>query len=176
MKTIDKTIIAFFAAGLASVLVFYITTLSYRLGVERQVSSFTASEFAITNVIFWALLSVAMGLPMALGQIVFLGIPTFILGWYLRAIRWWSTLIMAFMIGTVPTGVYFYLSPTATVFESNRELIPIMGLFGLSGSVVFWLLWRYWVRSDSPFGRPTTIPNTQEKESSEISEANLESA
>ena len=168
MKTIDKIIIAFFAAGIASVVMFYITILSYRLGAERQVSSFTASELAITNVIFWALLSVAMGLPIALGHIVFLGIPAFILGWYLRAIRWWSTLIMAFIIGAVPTGVYLYLSPSSTVFESNRELIPIMGLFGLSGGAVFWLLWRYWVGSASPLGRPTTLPDTQEKESSEI--------
>jgi hypothetical protein len=168
MKMIDKTIIAFFAAGMASVLVFYITILSYRLGVEQQGSSFTISQFAITNVIFWALLSIAMGLPMALGHIVLLGIPIFILGWYLRAIRWWSTLIMAFIIGAVPTGVYLYLSPSPTMFESNRELIPIMGLFGLSGGAVFWLLWRYWVSSDSPLGRPTTSPHTQEKESSEI--------
>ena len=165
MKTIDKTIIAFFAAGLASVLVFYITILSYRLGVERQVSSFTASEFAITNIIFWAILSVAMGLPIALGHIVFLGLPAFILGWYLRAIRWWSTLIVAFIIGAVPTGIYLYLSPSY-IFESNRELIPIMGLFGFSGGLVFWLLWRYWVGTSSPFGRPISLPNAEEEESS----------
>ncbi len=166
MKTIPKTIIAFFAAGIASVVVFYVSILAYTLGVEKQVAPFTQSEVAITNVLFWAILSVTMGLPIALGHIVFLGLPAFILGWYFRVIRWWSTLVMAFIIGAVPTGVYLYLSPPP-IFESNRELAVIMGLFGISGGLVFWLLWRYWVGSSSPLGRPISLPKTREKESSE---------
>jgi len=171
MKTMPKTIVAFLAAGIASVVVFYASILIYRLGSERQVASFTESQFAVTSVIFWAILSVTMGLPIAFGHIVFLGLPAFILGWYFRTIRWWSTLIMAFIIGAVPTGVYLYRSPSY-IIESNRELIVIMGLFGVSGGLVFWLLWRYWVCPSSPFGRPKSSSDPREKETSE---ANLNS-
>jgi hypothetical protein len=166
MKTINRTIIAFFAAGIASVVVFYASILAYRFGAERQVAPFAESQFVVTSVLFWAILSVTMGLPIAFGHIVFLGVPAFILGWHFRAIRWWSTLGIAFIIGAVPTGVYLYLGPPY-LFESNRELIFIMGLFGISGGLVFWLLWRYWVGSSSPFGRTIPLAKTRENESSE---------
>ena len=166
MKTVDKTIIAFFAAGVASVVVFYVTILAHTLETESQVAHFTELDIAVSKVIFWTILSVTMGLPIALGHVVFLGLPAFLLGWYLRAIRWWTTLLMAFIIGAVPMGVYLYRSPSY-IFEANRELIVVMGLFGVSGGLVFWLLWRFWVGSESTFGRPISLPNSREKESAE---------
>jgi hypothetical protein len=89
------------------------------------------------------------------------------IGWYFRSIRWWTTLIAAFMIGALPSTIYVVFAPlgwgkSTYLWQSigvgelmfvASTAIPI-GFAGLSGGLVFWLLWRYWVSPHSPAGRP----------------------
>ena len=99
-----------------------------------------------------------------------LGLPALLIGWYFRAIRWWTTLIVAFLIGIIPPTLSMLAAPIGQpegtpVWQSTdpADLIwvlssaPMFGLIGLSSGLVFWLLWRYWVQPDSPAGRPHQV-------------------
>jgi hypothetical protein len=39
----------------------------------------------------------------------------------------------------------------------------IMGLFGASGGLAFWLVWRYWAYPESPTGRPLSSLEAKEQ-------------
>jgi hypothetical protein len=122
------------------------------------------SDFAV--MFTWASLLMIFPFPVALGYVFLFGLPTLLAGWYLRAIRWWSVLIAAFIIAVVPSTLSVLFAP---IGAGNTYLwqdlgienlafvamgIIIMGFVGLSSGLVFWLLWRYWVYSHSPAGRP----------------------
>ena len=93
------------------------------------------------------------GLP-AFGMIFFLayliggahvlvpGLPAFLLGKQLHAIRWWTCIITAFMIGGLPITLWTWHSSPPMGWQS---VFVGWGLFGVSGGLTFWLLWRYWV-------------------------------
>ena len=83
-------------------------------------------------------------------HIALLGIPIFLLGWYLRLIRWWTALPASFIIGAILT-VFAFLG--GRPFDYFFPLATIMGAFGVCGGLTFWFLWRYWVSPDSPYGR-----------------------
>lgn len=98
------------------------------------------------------------------------GLPALLVGWYFRAIRWWTTLVMAFLIGAIPAALSLLPSPIGQpegtplwrstdpadlVFAGSSILL--LGVVGLSSGLVFWLLWRYWVQPDSPTGRPPQV-------------------
>jgi hypothetical protein len=99
-----------------------------------------------------------------------LGLPALLIGWYFRAIRWWTTLIVAFLIGAIPatlsvlaspigqpegTPLWRSTDPADLIFAGSSALM--FGLIGLSSGFVFWLLWRYWVMPNSPAGRPRPV-------------------
>lgn len=99
-----------------------------------------------------------------------LGLPALLIGWYFRAIRWWTTLIMAFLIGAIPatlslltspigqpegTPLWQSTDPSDLIFAGSSGLM--FGLMGLTSGLVFWLLWRYWVQPHSPAGRPRQL-------------------
>lgn len=108
--------------------------------------------------------------PISFGHVFFLGLPVFLVGWQFRAIRWWSTLLLAFIIGAVPSVLFwfFYLTlrwKEGFFFLQMENMDPsnvaitvglaiIMGGFGLCAGLAFWFLWRFWVSPDSPHGRP----------------------
>lgn len=123
-----------------------------------------------------ALLLVAASVMLLLGFLVslmytfLLGLPALLIGWHFRAIRWWTTLIVAFLIGVIPPTLSMLASPIGQpegtpIWRSTdpADLIwvlssaPLFGLIGLSSGLVFWLLWRYWVQPDSPAGRPRKV-------------------
>ncbi len=124
------------------------------------------------------------GIPIVLAHIILFGLPAFLLGWYFRAIRWWTSLITAFIIGVTPTAAYVFIwglerpfeGPLGLYlglyslclvtiqaildFESMTSVVLIMGLLGVSAGLVYWILWRYWVLPNSPYGRAIIIPNS----------------
>ncbi len=109
----------------------------------------------------------AAGAAIEFGIIVFIialihtfifGAPLFILGLFFKMIRWWTTLIGGFTIGFMP---YTILMLTISIsLDTTKEMFPyvlaislILSLFGVSGGISFWLLWKYWVKKE------TTISN-----------------
>lgn len=117
------------------------------------------------------LIAIFMVGPFSFGHVFLLGLPLLLLSWHFRAIRWWSTLLLSFFIGAVPTVLYWFFYITlkledgklyflqmANMNSSNlaitATLALLMGGFGLSGGLAFWFLWRYWASPDSPYGRP----------------------
>lgn len=139
-----KIIIAFCAAAIAPAIV--LSAIVY----FRMISSVIFSDYRQT----W--LQIA-GSAIGLGVVTFivafmhlfiLGIPLFLLGLRLKMIRWWTTLIGAFIVGSLPCigiGVFFNEGIPGSSFSSVLGDTIIFGLFGMSGGIVFWLLWRYWI-------------------------------
>ena len=83
-------------------------------------------------------------------HVLVLGVPAFLLGKKLHAIRWWTCIITAFVIGGLPvTLLTWHNSPPI----GWQIVFLAWGSLGVSGGFVFWLLWRYWVNGN---GRATT--------------------
>ncbi len=78
------------------------------------------------------------------------GGPLLLLGAWRHAIYWWSCLLIGFLVGLVPTA----LVAGTRLFDAWP-----MGVFGLIGGLVFWLLWRYWVQSAPK--QPVTVSTEQ---------------
>ena len=76
-----------------------------------------------------------------------LGGPLLLLGAWRNAIRWWSCLLIGFLVGFIPSALV-----TGSDFLSAWP----MGLFGLIGGLTFWLVWHYWVQRGPalPFAEP----------------------
>jgi hypothetical protein len=184
MKTIFKTIIALIITALVPVVEYLFLIVLFAglvlLGGDRQ-SALGLKDFA--DMFMWASLMMIFPFPVAIGWVFLFGVPTLLVGWYFRAIRWWSVLIAAFLIGAVPstlsvlfapigwpenTYVWQDLSPENLILVAMS--IIIMGFAGLSGGLVFWLLWRYWVSPHSPAGRPLPLSPRVEINSSGANE------
>ena len=109
-------------------------------------------------------------LVVAFGHILFLGLPMFLLGFYFKAIRWWTSIGGSFIVGALPTAIYFWPLrypmletnsgywdngkmvqtmlhgiPTATGWSDYIGVVIIMGLFGASGGIAFWIVW-HWIQ------------------------------
>ncbi len=75
-------------------------------------------------------------------HVLVLGVPAFLLGKRFRAIHWWTCIIAAFIIGGLPMTLFtWHMSPPM----GWQSIFLGWGLFGASGGLVFWLLWRYWI-------------------------------
>ena len=70
-------------------------------------------------------------------HVLVLGVPAFLLGNRLNAIHWWTCILVAFLIGGSPIGIW----------DGWRSFI-LFALFGASGGFGFWLLWEFWVHAD----------------------------
>jgi hypothetical protein len=115
----------------------------------------------LTTVITPATLAGIMSQSKDFGIIVFviafihllvLGIPAFVWGWASNSINLYSTLITAFIIGAGPSALLILVWPrysySSTDFLQELRFVTIMGLSGLIGGLVFWLIWHYWVKAD----------------------------
>lgn len=99
--------------------------------------------------------SIALGIAtfvVASFHVLILGLPLFLLGLRLRMIRWWTTFLTAFIVGSLPYTSFIIWVPSnipkAPISSVLREGV-IFGYFGLSGGIIFWLLWRYWILGKS---------------------------
>ncbi len=111
-----------------------------------------------------------LGFLLSLMYTFLLGLPALLIGWYFRAIRWWTTMIIAFLIGAIPatlsmltapigqpegTPLWLSTDPADLMWAGSSALL--FGLIGMSSGLIFWLLWRYWVQPGSPAGRPPQV-------------------
>ena len=75
-------------------------------------------------------------------HVLVLGVPAFLLGKKFHAIRWWTCIIVAFLIGGLPITLWTWQASPPMGWQA---MFLGWGLFGVSGGLVFWLLWRYWI-------------------------------
>ena len=134
-----KTLLAFLAAALAPAIIY--TIIFY---FNTPIGSIVSRSDALHESLQYG----AIAFVVAFADLVVLGIPAFFLGMYLRAIRWWTTLLAAFVVGAAPCAIYIWTpSRLGLSLSSYFYSISAFGLLGLSGGLVFWLLWKYWVPS-----------------------------
>jgi hypothetical protein len=134
-----KALLAFLAAALTPATA-YATIYYFNTPIGSTVSRSDALHYSIQ---FGAIAFVV-----AFTDLVVFGIPAFFLAMYLEAVRWWTTLLAAFVVGATPYAVFVW-TPNRSIISLSSYFygITAFGLFGLSGGLVFWLLWRYWVLS-----------------------------
>jgi hypothetical protein len=94
------------------------------------------SAFSLENVIVMGIIFVVTYL-VAGAHVLVLGLPAFLLGQRLHAIRWWTCIVVGFVIGGLPIAIW-----------RGSEFVLWGGLFGASGGFGFWLLWQFWIHSD----------------------------
>ena len=181
MSTAIKTIVSLCITAIVPIGVLFIMGLGFRISAPfiSSISGNTPVEISdisfigtVWNVIWWAIICVAVVAPFSFAHLIFLGIPAFLIGWRLRAIRWWSVLIVSFLIGAIPLPTFAFVRdfqlPSGFDWITSMGIILIgssvviivagvLGLFGVSAGGTFWLIWRYWVSPDSPAGRPLTV-------------------
>jgi hypothetical protein len=75
-----------------------------------------------------------------------LGGPLLLLGAWRHAVRWWSCVLIGFLVGLVPSA----LVAGTPLFDAWP-----LAVFGAIGGLVFWLLWHFWVQR-SPARRAVT--------------------
>jgi hypothetical protein len=172
MRTILKTIIALFITAMTPILeyaciifLFIGLILLSPVAPNSQVDMSGWSDVLI--IAGWMLIMIVLPMPVAFLYVLLVGLPAFLVGWYFRAIRWWTTLITSFLIGAVPAVLTVAFLPTGWSgktyvwqdlnvenFFMMTSSALLMGFFSTSGGLVFWLLWRFWVSPNSPAGRP----------------------
>jgi hypothetical protein len=91
-------------------------------------SSLSSGSILVSVIIFVAAYLIAGA------HVLILGVPAFLLGKRLNAIHWWTCILVAFLIGGLPIGIW----------DGWRNFLPF-GLFGASAGFAFWLLWEFWV-------------------------------
>ncbi len=75
-------------------------------------------------------------------HVLFLGIPAFLVGLRFNALRWWTCMIIAFLIGFLPILLSTWY---ANKLQYGWQTLLPWGLYGVSGGLTFWLLWRFWI-------------------------------
>ena len=162
-KLIPRTIFALLGAAIAPAIIVLIigfggslSSVLFNNGETLRDGNWT-SFFAIVVVI----------LIISSLHVIILGIPAFIMGWYFKTIRWWTSIVVAFFVGALPTAIFLWPLkypelqstssrwdgekmvqtiikgvPTVTGWTDWISAFTVMGLFGVSGGLVFWLIWR----------------------------------
>jgi hypothetical protein len=79
-----------------------------------------------------------------------LGVPAFLLGKWFNAIRWWTCVPVAFLIGSLPMAI---------LGQAGWSAFTSWGLFGAIGGLAFWLLWRFYIRSEKTVETLDNVPS-----------------
>ena len=189
MRMVFKAIVALVITAIVPIVVFFL--IGYLIGMMAIIPSVLSGEFQgkfdnmLINFVWWVLICMILVGPFSFGHVFLLGLPTLLISWHFRAIRWWSTLISSIMIGAIPStiDVFFFQNigwDEPSYFYQNIGNIlslgitagaaTIMGFFGLCGGFIFWLLWRYWVSPNSPEGCPLSSLHKIEIKPSSVNE------
>ena len=127
----EKTVFSFFVVpAMPAIIVACYLVLTYS---TRPISDGSALAFVEIFVLAYLIAGV---------HVLVLGVPAFLLGKQLHAIRWWTCIITAFIIGGLPVTLWTWHDSPPMGWQS---VFLGWGLFGVSGGLVFWLLWRYWI-------------------------------
>jgi hypothetical protein len=166
MKTILRSVLALLAAALAPaglILVPYAAALLLN-GVKEPA--------AWSRFNFW--LSAVLGTSLL--YVVVLGVPAFLLLRWRRATRWWSSIAVGFVLGSVPAAIALWPGGNAgpgnmsshsdgekiiyTMVDGvttragwvrYAEITGMVGLLGALGGLAFWLVW-WSMRSNKTMG------------------------
>jgi hypothetical protein len=101
------------------------------------------------------------------GHVLVLGIPAFLALKHLKLIRWWSSIVVGFLLGSVPAGIFTWPLrssnsnasasywhggkmvqtmvngvPTTAGWIHYAESVAYLGMYGAIGGIAFWLVWR----------------------------------
>ena len=160
MNKINKTIITFVLSTLTPTIawiVFVPVTMMVAVvldpagfGIEgdllTRIGRFIGAEVIVG---FWMLFLVIILAVFVLAfsfiHMLFLGVPIFFIANRFNIIRWYTVLSSSFLIGGIPYIFFRFGSQAYNVIGVS----VIMGLFGVSAGIVFWLLWRYWVSPEN---------------------------
>ena len=102
-KLIPRTVLALFGAAVAPSIIALVIGLMgiilaiLNVGKIQQNGNWT--PFIAVLVIIFVVSSM---------HVVVLGIPAFIIGWYFKAIHWWTSILVAFLVGAVPTAIFLW--------------------------------------------------------------------
>jgi hypothetical protein len=95
-----------------------------------------ATQFSLAEVLVWTLILYFYALVAS----VVLGLPAYLILRRIRAIRWWSTALAGFVIGSV---VISLVDPRrAGVFAAEPSLGFLWSTVGALSSFTFWVIWR----------------------------------
>ena len=107
----------------------------FALGIRPSLSSTFQDAISAYSILFvYAYLIAGI-------HVVLLGIPAFLLGNWLKAIRWWTCMIVSFAIGGLPM---------ATWGKTRLSGLIDWGIFGMIGGFVFSVLWQFWIQVEQP--------------------------
>lgn len=149
-EAIGSAAISFIPTGFVAAIAFVIILMASRISQSHE-----------TNTSDLLILIVLAGLPTFIGATIFgfiCGLPTFILGWYFKQIRWWSSTIMGFVL----PFFFFAILPnlileTRNYFSINKQISnPSIWQISLSGAVggfAFWLIWKSVSNFAANFGK-----------------------
>jgi hypothetical protein len=123
---------------------------------DNKTNAISGARYVIAIAIFFGFWS----LVIAAIHVAVLGFPAAVIGQHLGFIRWWSSTIVGFILGSLPLalselstgkavssslpGIY-----TPASWGNFAQRVLFMGFFGAIGGFAFWIVWRYLTRSDS---------------------------
>jgi hypothetical protein len=159
-----KTIITFALATLTPTIVWIVfvplimlimilrnpTGLGLEVNLQTQIIRFLIATLLIY---YWLFFFAIFVFAVSFLHMLFLGVPTFIVANRLKIMRWYTVLPGSFFIGGTPYILFMWGTPKDMFIG-----VPMtMGIFGFSGGMAFWLLWRYWVSSENYTKKATSI-------------------
>ncbi len=103
--------------------------------------------------LFLFALSCMVAMVITSAHVLVLAFPLFLLGAHFRMIRWWSCLIISFVVGILPS-LLLGASGSSNQLQIYGLLgvLGLLGMLGMSGGLTFWLLWHFWI--DRPGAAP----------------------
>lgn len=75
-------------------------------------------------------------------QVATFGLLAVLAGLFLKLIRWWSSIIVGFLLGCLPYAPKGLSAFKNTQFTGDFWLMCGMGILGAIGGLSFWLIWR----------------------------------
>ena len=169
-EIIPKMMLALVSVVVAPALAFIaITLLIFGIAFVKSIvfdrQELVASEVldAINTAIVFAISFGMAALVIAAGCVGVMGFPASIIGWRFGLIRWWTSVIVGFFLGSLPIALIMFPRKGSSssvqgvplkidgVFTSAgwvdfSQKISIMGIFGAVGGLAFCLVWRHWDR------------------------------
>jgi len=159
-KSSIRTIVALFLAAIVPAALFTVgfglLTNSFSSPSNTYLYSSNPRMRVFEEMLLLSYFCLCFPFPVALIHLAALGIPAFLLGWKIRRINWQSVLIISFLIGAIPWGLFIGLtssSASSNIWQAIKEASIVgttMGLLGVSGGMTFWFLWHFWITPLSP--------------------------
>ncbi len=164
-RLVLKTLVALLAGAVASALV---VTSTFIISLARLGGNTSDLRTTLHYLLNASVITFGVSLFFTAIFAFILGGPLLLLGIKLRWIRWWSTILMAFLIGFIPA---LLVDDQPTRFTDSL----LIGVYGALGGLAFWLVWHFWVQRTPPAPTvplpaepaPAALPGEPEAESTQ---------